>query len=427
MSRVATACAVLVLSLCVHRAEETASLHNVKGADLTLLGDVREVAARVDALRGGGFARPPLAVRVPASVLDTVRETRVARVIAPERLAARGRAWADIGLGRESTPATLWRIAASDLRDIAFEPDSRRMLVTDAVLSQEDYRVQEGDEIDAATVLMMTGMRPDEPLVAHHLLHQRQLERDGGDHVASTTDALLASAAAAEGEANLVALQYVFAEMGLGDVVDEHRLDPGGFLDGSLLPTLPEGLAPAERALAEFIHRDGFELVVAAFRRGGWSSVGTLLARPRTTRALLHPDRAGAAPPSLSFESSVGADGMRQVDVDRLGEFAIFVLIAYTTGKDNLGLLAGERWVDDTLRRLERADGRSITEWTTRWEDEEAAADFRYAYTRSLEARFGRAVTARDPRVSFLVEGRRRFELTADGTTVVLRVTTAGG
>ena len=58
----------------------------------------------------------------------------------------------------------------------------------------------------------------------------------------------------------LFAGNYVsaFRGMGLEDEIVQHRLNPGSFLDGRLLPQGTETLGEVATALVEFVYLDGF-------------------------------------------------------------------------------------------------------------------------------------------------------------------------
>lgn len=339
-------------------------------------------------LRGQKFERPPIAVRVPDTMREVVAEMRAYSVLPQERLAARGRAWSDLGLGHSDAPGRLLRILAADLEGIGFEPQGNRLLVSPNRLTVEDFQPREGPH-DPSTVLLMTGVRPDEPVVGHLLMHVRQRERAGRDPLEPTTDRLLAVMAWAEGEANLLAVRYLFEGMGLADEVMDLKMDPATLLGGALMPPANPELSAVETQLLGFIYDEGFIQAVNSYKAGGWKALDESMARRRTTRELLHP---GAGPPEPFPDAGLPAmDGLRRIDEDSLGEQAIVVLISTLTGKDNLGLLAADGWAADRLLRFERegdTSGEGQTEWLTRWSSAEEAADFEYAFGRLLAARF---------------------------------------
>jgi len=361
----------------------------VKGVDLDLLREVRRVAENVEAVRGEKFDRPPIAVRAPDEMRLVAADIRAFNVLPRARLEARGRAWSDIGLGGTGSPLGLLRTLAADLGGIGFDPDGNRLLVAPDRLTLQDFEPTTGDEEELATLLMGTGVRIDEPVVGHLLVHVRQRERRSNDLLQPTTDALLAAAAWAEGEANLVAVRYLFQGMNLSDIVIEHDLDLGHLLGGRLIPSGLDRASGIERRFLDFVYFDGFDRVVALFRGGGWAAVDEARQHAPTTGGMLHPER-GAAPPEQGGEPATPAiDGIVLADEDSIGEQGIVVLISLLTGKDNLGLQAGDGWRGDRLYRWETsetADG--ITEWHSRWSGPEAAADFVYGIGRTWKARF---------------------------------------
>jgi hypothetical protein len=268
-------------------------------------------------------------------------------------------------------------------------------------------------EDDPATVLLLTGMRRDAPLVAHLLTHVRQRERAGRDTLEETTDRLLASAAWAEGEANLVAVRYLFAGMQVTEDVMQFVRGPHEVLDGALLPPGLAGMARQERELIAFVYEQGYERAAERHRSGGWKALDEAMATRRTTRDLLHPERPPLADAAFPASPQPPREGLALADEDSLGEQAIVVLVSTLTGKDTLGLVAGEGWVGDRLYRWEGADGKGgVTEWATRWKTPASAADFDYAYGRALESRFpGRALSTVGDGVRTLIAGDRLFRI----------------
>lgn len=392
-----------------------------KGADLPLLEEVRRIGKNLEALRGESFTRPPLAVRVADEMRVVAAEIRAGSVLPPARLAARGRAWADLGLGGPETPAKLLQVLATDLDGVGFDAAGNRLLVAPERLSLEDFVPETADQRELSDLLALTGVRIDEPLVAHLLMHVRQYERRSGDVLQPTTDALLAAAAWAEGEANLVAIQYLFRGMNLSDVVAEHRLDPREVLDGRLVPAALDAAGGAERRLLEFVYLDGFALAAERYREGAWPAVGAAIEAGHTTRALLH--RGAPAAAAIDAAPAAPRDGLRLADEDTLGEQAIVVLVSLQTGKDNLGLIAGDGWAADRVWRWEADDGTGITEWRSRWTGPEAADEFVYALGRALDERFPEAQPAEPADGRRIVEaGGRVYRIERDGAEVRVRV-----
>jgi hypothetical protein len=401
----------------------------VKGADLPLLEEVRRIAGNVELLRGEEFLRPPLAVRVPDDMRRVAAEIRASNVLRRDRLSARGRAWADVGLGGPEAPWDLLLALAADLADVGFDPAGHRLLVSPVRLTASDFVPERASESEPSTVLMMTGVRRDEPLVAHLLTHVRQHERAGRDRLEPTTDRLLATMAWAEGEANLVAMRYLFRAMDLADEVLEHGLDPGEVLDGGLLPAGLDDADGVVGRLLRFVYREGFDRAARAYRAGGFAELERASQARRTTRDLLHPERGDAPAELLDPPQTPAVGAWVRADEDVLGEQAIIELVSVSTGKDNLGLLAGDGWAGDRLLRWETAagpGGPGITEWITRWTTADEAADFAYAWGRTIEARFpGRALAPAEGERRMLAIGDLVYRLELRADTVRVRVAPA--
>jgi hypothetical protein len=397
----------------------------VKGADLQLLSAVRTIAERIEELRGERFGRAPIAVRTPDHMREVAAEIRALNVLHRNRLEARGRAWADLGLGGPSSPGTVYITLAADLSGIGFDPEGNRLLVAPDRLTDQDFAPEEPEDA-GATVLLMTGVRVDEPLASHLLMHVRQRERSGHDTLAESTDALLARSAWAEGEANLVAIRYLFGGMGLADDVLEEEIEPADVLDGALFPDGLEELSGAEGALVRFVYEEGFASAVRTFRTGGWKGLDAAMARGKTTRDLLHPKTEPLPPAEFPAPTLSQTEGLQLIDEDTLGEEAIFVLVSTLTGKDNLALQAGDGWAGDRLYRWEPTGGdpdRGVTQWKTRWTEEQGAKDFAYAIRRTLEARFpDRPPITLDDGQEIIQTATQLFRLQRHGLEVHLQI-----
>jgi hypothetical protein len=218
--------------------------------------------------------------------------------------------------------------------------------------------------------------------------------------------------------------------MGVAEDVLSLDPDPRDLLGGLLVPPSLDSLGGAERIFAEFVYLEGFALAVEAYVAGGWAGLEQAMAQRRTTSQMLHPERAAPREPQLGPDEP-GAEGLVLVDTDSLGEQGIFALVSVLTGKDNLGLQAGDGWEGDRLFRWERPDGErsgeGVTLWLSVWRDEEQAADFVYAVGRALQARFPEAsIEPGAPEGQSFEAGERRFRLERRGLQARLRVAAAG-
>ncbi len=100
------------------------------------------------------------------------------------------------------------------------------------------------------------------------------------------------------------------------------------------------------------------------------------------------------------------------------------------TGKDSLGLQAGDGWAGDRLYRWQLGEDPQVgvTEWVTRWQAvgvdldrpaDKTAEDFDYAFGRALEARFpGRRFEARGDGQRALATPDRVFRIERRGPEV---------
>ena len=394
-------------------------------ADPDLDEELASVARRVEILRGLRFKQVPAGIRLP-------EEAHRARQLAEQAasmvdLAARGRAWADVGLGDALGPAELDVRLKRDLEGVSVDLAGRTLRAEPWVLPEEDLTPEPGKEAAGATLLLTTGVRPDGPLLAHALTHA--LERQAGESAPGddTTDGVLAARAWSEGEANLVAVRYLFEAMGLEDEILAHRVDLGEITGGRLLPSASASAPAPVPALLSFVYEDGFAQAVGWHKRGGFRALATAKGSRRTTRDVMHPERS-VPPRAVSEERPVSVPpGFRVTDRDRLGEQGIVVLVAAGTGKDNLGLLAGDGWSWDELRRLEPEQGKEgagFTAWTTYWRDTSEAAEFADAYRRVVEAREASPMTPVEgaPGHWMLRTGGHVVRVVSQGTEVRIRV-----
>ncbi len=321
---------------------------------MELLEESRRTAQHVERIRALRFAAVPPAVRAGEPARREAAERRVAAADATSSLAARGRAWEDLGLGGPASPRRLLGALALDIQGVALDREGRKVLVDPSFLTAEDFAPKEGE--DAGSVLLLaTGVRRDEPPLAHVLVHALQRGRTGADPLAGTTDAALAASAWAEGEANLVAIFYLLEGLGLEGQVLEKTLDPGQWLDGALLPASMDVLPGVEAFFMDFVYREGYAQAVGAFRTSGWKGVDRSVAGRRTTRDLLHPDRPPLAVAAIADPPA--PNGWILADRDSLGEEGIVALVSILSGKDNLGLMAGDGWAGDALLRFESQAG----------------------------------------------------------------------
>jgi len=203
-------------------------------------------------------------------------------------------------------------------------------------------------------------------------------------------------------------------------------------MGGRLVPEALKSASPVVVHLLEFVYLDGFAQAAAIARKGGFSRLVQERKLRRTTRDVLHVDRAPAAVVALADPVIPASLGLSPVDRDGLGEQGIVSLVALLTGKDNLGLIAGDGWVADALWRFEppagsaKDPGEGATWWLSRWKSDDDAADFAYGLERCLQARFpGEALEVdRAKGTQLLRRAERVYRIEKSGVDVAFRVAT---
>ena len=406
-----------------------AAAESIRGADEQLLKAVRAVAERV----AGIVETPPtsgvVAVRADDAVRSVALAAKAAALLPAAVAAARGRAWRDLGFGSGSGPGDLVAAIAADLPGMAFDTSGSRLLVDPQRLP--DVIVRGDPDVDPdASIMLATGVAPDETIAGHYIAHALL---DGPPlRGPVTTDAVLARSALAEGSANLAGLILLFGGVGLESEVLSGSLRPDQALGGRLVPDTVRSGSPVVASLMEFVYLDGFAQAAAVARKGGFRRLAQERAARLTTRDVLHLDRPRLEAASIPTPEFPAALRLSIADRDSLGEQGIVTLVSLLTGKDNLGLIAGDGWVGDALWRFERAAPASqsadegATVWVTQWKSDEDAADFVYALERCLQARFP-GETLEDDRQRggrVLRRADRVYRVKATGLSVVMTVAT---
>jgi len=361
----------------------------VKGADPQLLESVRVVVERIAGIVHVDHPGRFVAVRADEAARVAEAAARAQRTLPPEIASARGRAWRDLGLGSGTEVADLVGAIEADLAGMTFDASRARLLVDPLRLRAVE---EHGDpRVDAeASVLLATGVAADEPVAGHYAAHALL---DAPSPGVPTTDALLARAALAEGTANLAAMVLLFGGVGLESEVFTGTLRPEDVLGGRLVPETLRGGSPVVTHMLEFVYLDGFAQSAVLARQGGFNRLAQERKRRLTTRDVLHLDRPPAPAVDIAEPVVPASLGLQRADRDTLGEQGIISLVSLLTGKDNLGLIAGDGWEGDGLWRFEGAGGAALTVWITRWKTPEELDDFSYALERCLLARFpGEAV-----------------------------------
>jgi hypothetical protein len=355
--------------------------------DTALTSDVRTVVDRVASLVRAKAPASFVAMRADGPARAAAARQRAERILPATIAGPRGRAWRDLGLGAVTAPAELTEALASDLDGMGLDAAGARLLVDPARL-RDDEGEGDPDADAAATLVLTTGVAPDEPVVGHYVAHA--IFDDGAAGTPPTTDAQLARAALAEGGANVAALLMLFGGVGLEAEVVSGKVRPEDALSGRLVPASVRTASPPVAALLEFAYLDGFAQASALVKAGDFTRLGIERRRRKTTRDVMHLDRAPLIPAEIGAPPPPSGTGLLAVDHDVLGEEGIVAWVSQLTGKDNLALIAGDGWAGDGLWRLEAPgtpeDG--VTVWISRWTTEEDAKDMAYGVERCLQARF---------------------------------------
>lgn len=399
----------------------------IKGADADLVRSIGVIGERIAGIVRAGKAPALVPVRADEATRSAEALKRARGLLSPEASAARGRAWQDLGLGSGTEPQDLVVALERDLPGMTFDTARTRLLVDPGRLLS-DVGHADPDQNADASILLATGVAPDEPVAGHYLAHA--LLDGPGLSSPVTTDALLAQSAWEEGSANLAALVLLFGGVGLEAEVVSGAVRPEDSLGGRLVPDGLQQASPVVAHLLGFSYLDGFAQVASVVRKGGFPRLAQDRKSRRTTSDLLHLDRP-PTPPAPVLEAPLPATtGLVPVDRDSLGEQGIVTMVSLLTGKDNLGLIAGDGWVADTLWRYEPGPGSSAetgdgaTVWVTQWKTEEDAKDFAYSVERVLAARFPEATLKDDPERGgrVLSRGDRVYRLEHESLRVVFKV-----
>jgi len=118
---------MIVAAWLVAVAAETAPPAELKGADVTLVQNVRAIAERCAQTLGAPAPLSLVALRASDETRLAESQRRAERELPAARASARGRAWSDLGLGTEGDPAELALALARDLPGMGFDAEGARL------------------------------------------------------------------------------------------------------------------------------------------------------------------------------------------------------------------------------------------------------------------------------------------------------------
>jgi hypothetical protein len=267
------------------------------------------------------------------------------------------------------------------------------------------------------------GTEAQGPVIAHELTHALQDQNFDLDafqeRLRGHSDAMLARAAVAEGDASLVMLLDSVGALGL-------EIEPSALgLDGPLADMLVQAsaaqyptLARAPRALREsllFPYLKGMSFVSAVRARGGWKAVDGLYQRlPESSEQIMHPEKYLDRPDpptavTLRALEELTPEGWALFFEDELGEaMSVQLLAAWGVG-DEAARLAAAGWDGDRFRAYQHgADLGWAGLWV--WDTEQDAVEFAAAEAGALPQRWPGAtqepVDTRTRMTWRLVDGR---------------------
>ncbi len=174
------------------------------------------------------------------------------------------------------------------------------------------------------------------------------------------SDEQRAASAIAEGEAMLV--MFILNAPGVGP---EGLALAATAVRQQAAELAPPGVPRYFVADLAFPYTAGFAAVLRAYRSGGWGAVDRLLAHPpKSTAALLHPERPGAPGTMPVAALPPVPTGWQEVLTDSVGEWGLAFLLGQRLGSSEADTLAAG-WNGDRLRLIrERADPER---WAVAW------------------------------------------------------------
>ncbi|MBS2016547.1 MAG: hypothetical protein JST00_26925 [Deltaproteobacteria bacterium] len=202
--------------------------------------------------------------------------------------------------------------------------------------------------------------------LAHELVHalqdQRWDLRSRSTYRAGRSDASMAEAALAEGDATSLMLDYIMMpDRSAIDIPDEavRELMQGGMNLGDI-QSVPHIL----RSTLLAPYGEGLAFVHARRRKGGWKSVDASWDRlPTTTEQILHADKweaqEGAIPVPAPTGAALGAGWVRE-DVDEFGELGL-VLSLGEWMSDADARIAASGWGGDKTATYRKGEGLAYT------------------------------------------------------------------
>jgi len=345
--------------------------------------------------------------RATQARVEALRGLRSKRAIRFELAdVARVRAYVHAAMEAQYAPGELAREGLA-MQALGFLPPG----VDYGALILELLQEQVGGYYDPKTeVFYLAAWMPvatQEPVIAHELTHALQDQHFDLDafqeRLRGRSDAMLARAAVAEGDATLVMLLDSSRALGL-------ELDPAALgLDGPLAELMMQAsaaqhpaLARAPRALREalmFPYLRGLTFVSAVRARGGFRAVDALFKRlPESSEQILHPEKYLDRPDpptavTLRALEGLAPEGWEAIFEDELGEAMTIQLLLGWGVDGDAARAAAAGWDGDRFVAYRQGGALGwVGLWV--WDEERDAVEFAAALAGALPARWPGAALA---------------------------------
>jgi hypothetical protein len=229
------------------------------------------------------------------------------------------------------------------------------------------------------TVVSDSGI--DTETLVHELVHALQHQQFGLSDPSETQDSELGYTSVLEGEAELVTERY-FDRCGVSWECIQTDSEGGETTD------VPLGL----RLYINQPYTQGQEFVAELRDSGDWDAVDALHERPpNSSEQVIHPERYPDETPVDVTVPDRSSEEWERLDppTDTLGETSVYAMFLHNgvitvddaTSYDHS---FSEGWAGDTLVPYQSDAGESGYVWETRWDSQEDADQFRFAYEEVL-------------------------------------------
>lgn len=231
-------------------------------------------------------------------------------------------------------------------------------------------------------------------IAVHELTHALQdqhfdLEKFSDDE-SLTSDQQLARAALVEGDAMCVMSDFGRSLTNDEPLEEAQSVAPmmAQSILGMIFTPTAAGTPPTLQMMMVFPYISGVNYAHRHLRQGGYAKLDALFTSPpQSTSEILHPELQGFVPEKVKPTDC--ALGQKELGTDTLGEFMISTLVG-SFSSVSVGALAAQGWAGDGLRVCQNDEVEQVF-WTTRWQTEQDAREFRSRMSEIFTRRFGAA------------------------------------